>query len=265
MSNNKLVTLFVLASIFGSTVSGAPHSVSASPSVLRVVLDPGHGGENKGAPCGQSQQCFEKDLTLPIALKTERYLRAQGVEVYLTRRQDTAVGISDRVQFANQVSADVLISIHLNASDEIGPSGFMTFALSETGLTEAESRLMRFEALAPVSLKKSTSQKYRSSDLEDILFDLTIGHGQVESVRLADSIQKALSSGSTFENKGIRQAPFHVLMGASMPAVVCELGFLNHPNEGPFLRSDQGQEKLSESLAKGILAFARQTKIHPER
>ena len=265
MSNNKSLIAFVLLSLVSVFAFGVPRSVNSNPAALRVVLDPGHGGENKGAPCGQSQACFEKDLTLPIALKTERYLRAQGAEVYLTRRQDTAVGISDRVQFANQVSADVLISIHLNASDEVGPSGFMTFALSETGLTEAESRLMRFESLAPVSLKRSTSQKYRSSDLEDILFDLTIGHGQVESVRLADSIQKALSQTSPFENKGIRQAPFHVLMGASMPAVVCELGFLNHPNEGPFLRSEQGQEKLSESLAKGILAFARQTKITPER
>lgn len=265
MTNIKTLIVFVLASMFCSPTLSAPQAMAPNPSALRVVLDPGHGGENKGAPCGQSQGCFEKDLTLPIALKTERYLRAQGVEVYLTRRQDTEVGISDRVQFANQVSADVLVSIHLNASDEIGPSGFMTFALSETGLTEAESRLMRFESLAPISLKRSTSQKYRSSDLEDILFDLTIGHGQVQSVRLADSIQRALSTASPFENKGIRQAPFHVLMGASMPAVVCELGFLNHPKEGPFLRSDKGQERLSESLAQGILTYAQQTRTTQER
>ena len=262
---NKALLVFSFIMLSSSTIMASPKEATKLKTAIRVVLDPGHGGDNKGAPCGQTDRCFEKDLTLPIALKTERYLRAEGVEVYLTRRQDTEVSISDRVQFSNQVSADVLISIHLNASDEVGPSGFMTFALSQTGLTEAESRLMKFESLAPVSLKRSTAQKYRSSDLEDILFDLTIGHGQVESVRLANEIQKALVKGSPFENKGIRQAPFHVLMGASMPAVVCELGFLNHPREGPYLRSEKGQASLSKALAKGILAYAKTRRTTGER
>ena len=225
------------------------------PQPYRIVLDPGHGGENKGAPCGTDDQCFEKELTLPIAQKAESYLRGMGTEVYMTRRSDTAVEISDRVQFANQLSADVLVSIHLNASEKVGPSGYMTFALSEKGLSEAETRLMKFESLAPVSLKRSTRQRYRSTDVEDLLFDLTINRGQVESVRLADSIQNALSRASAFPNKGIRQAPFHVLMGAAMPAVVCELGFLNHPKEGEFLRSELGQDALAKALAKGIVSY----------
>jgi N-acetylmuramoyl-L-alanine amidase len=265
MTVSKISFLFVMVcATWSVTLASPPDALTPKPPI-RVVLDPGHGGPNQGAPCGQSEGCFEKDLTLPIALKTESYLRAQGVEVYLTRRQDMEVSISDRVQFANQVSADVLVSIHLNASDDIGPSGFMTFALSQAGLTEAEARLMKFESLAPVSLTRSTEQKYRSSDLEDILFDLTIGHGQVESVRLADQIQNALSTASPFPNKGIRQAPFHVLMGAAMPAVVCELGFLNHPKEGPFLRSEKGQASLSKALAKGILTYAKKQSKTVER
>ena len=220
-----------------------------------VVLDPGHGGHNHGAPCAPQADCFEKHLTLPIALETESYLRTQGVDVFLTRRDDTDIAISDRVQFANQVGADVLISIHLNASEKVGPSGFMTFTLSPPGMSDAEARLAKFESLAPTSLDRQTTERFRSSDLEDILFDLTVTHGQIASVKLAHEIQKALSQYSRFENKGIRQAPFHVLMGASMPAVVCELGFLNHPVEGEFLRSKAGQTRLAKALSQGILEF----------
>ena len=228
---------------------------SADKEQFRVVLDPGHGGSNHGAPCAPQGPCFEKHLTLPIALYAESYLRSKGVDVYLTRRDDTDIKISDRVQFANQVGADALISIHLNASDKVGPSGFMTFTLSAPGMSDAEARLVKFESLAPTSLDQRASERYRSSDLEDILFDLTVNHGQVESVRLAHEIQKALRTASKFEDKGIRQAPFHILMGASMPAVVCELGFLNHPVEGEFLRSKAGQIGLAQALSDGVLAF----------
>ena len=219
----------------------------------------------RGHPAVRIIIVSRRRLTLPIAQKTEQYLRGMGAEVYMTRRSDTAVGISDRVQFANQLSADVLVSIHLNASETIGPSGFMTFTLAEKGLGEAEARLMKFESLAPVSLKRSTQQRYRSTDLEDLLFDLTINRGQVESVRLADAIQKGLSQASPFPNKGIRQAPFHVLMGAVMPAVVCELGFLNHPKEGQFLRSSTGQDALAKALAQGIMSYLDERKIRGER
>ncbi|MGB0647374.1 MAG: N-acetylmuramoyl-L-alanine amidase family protein [Bradymonadia bacterium] len=258
LSSIRFVGVFFAVAFFGLICPLCTISAQVSnsrQSAHRIVLDPGHGGDNKGAPCGIQHDCFEKDLTLPIAKKTEKHLRSLGAEVYMTRRSDTAVGISDRVQFANQLSADVLVSIHLNASETVGPSGFMTFALSEKGLGEAEARLMKFESLAPVSLKRSTQQRYRSTDLEDLLFDLTINRGQIESVRLADAIQKGLSRASPFPNKGIRQAPFHVLMGAAMPAVVCELGFLNHPEEGGFLRSEMGQDALAKALAEGIISY----------
>ena len=233
---------------------------SALASPAKIVLDPGHGGENKGAPCDAAETCFEKELTLPIALLTEKYLRQQGAEVYLTRRSDVEVGISERVQFANQLGADVLVSIHLNASDRVGPSGFMTFALSHEALDQSEARLMQFEALAPASLRQATSQRLRSSDLEDILFDLTVDRGQKQSAYLAHHLQKALREASSFPDQGVRQAPFHVLLGASMPAVVCELGFLNHPREGQFLRSAAGQNALALALADGILTFLNDSK-----
>jgi len=138
MTTSKISLLLVMVCMSWSVTFASSPDHLKRKDPIRVVLDPGHGGSNQGAPCGQSEGCFEKDLTLPIALKTEGYLRSKGVEVYLTRRQDMEVSISDRVQFANQVSADVLVSIHLNASDEIGPSGFMkavciSFELAWTG------------------------------------------------------------------------------------------------------------------------------------
>ena len=253
------IPLFLCLLVLPITVVANPSNVSKL-APLRVVLDPGHGGSNLGAPCGKDRRCHEKELTLPIALLTEERLRAAGAEVYMTRRQDLDVGISDRVQFANQLSADVLVSIHLNSSDEVGPSGYMTFILAERGLAESESRLIQFESLAPISLQARSSQRFRSSDLDDILFDLTTSHGQRESAYLAESIQLALRSASPYRDQGIRQAPFHILMGAAMPAVVCELGFLNHPKEGKFLRSADGQKRLAAAISDGILAYGKRLK-----
>lgn len=250
------VRLILCFLVLFSSAQAKPGDEQVS-STLRVVLDPGHGGSNLGAPCGRDPHCHEKQLTLPIALLTETRLRAAGAEVYMTRRKDEDVGISDRVQFANQLSADVLVSIHLNSSDEVGPSGYMTFILAEKGIGESEARLIQFESLAPVSLKARSSQRYRSSDLDDILFDLTTSHAQRESAHLAQTIQVALGKASPFRDHGIRQAPFHILMGAAMPAVVCELGFLNHPTEGKFLRSPQGQARLATAIANGILAYGK--------
>ena len=111
-----------------------------------------------------------------------------------------------------------------------------------------------------MSLENRSGQRYRSSDLDDILFDLTVSHGQRESALLAEDIQIALGKASPYPNKGIRQAPFHILMGAAMPAVVCELGFLNHPEEGKFLRSVEGQKKLADAVAAGILSYVKKSK-----
>ena len=261
---HAFVQLILCLLIFLPAVQAQPGGVQTQ-STLRIVLDPGHGGSNLGAPCGQDPHCHEKQLTLPIALLTESRLRAAGAEVYMTRRQDEDVGISDRVQFANQLSADVLVSIHLNSSDEVGPSGYMTFILAEKGIAESEARLIQFESLAPISLKDRSSQRYRSSDLDDILFDLTVADAQRESAHLAQSIQVALGEASPFRDQGIRQAPFHILMGAAMPAVVCELGFLNHPTEGKFLRSVKGQERLATAIANGILAYGKRIQQQKKR
>ena len=227
--------------------------VAAAPT--KVVIDPGHGGENLGAPCRFYPGCREKDLTLPLALELETLLRDAGIEVYLTRRNDKDMSISERVQFANQLNAAVFVSLHLNASEKVGPSGFMTFLLAPEGLKLAETRLIHFETLQPGALTDRVHEQFVSTDVEDILMDMTINHAQVESAELAQSIQSALATASPFPNLGVRQAPFHVLMGGTMPSVVVELGFLNHPKEGPFLASKEGQSSLARGLRDGILDF----------
>ena len=160
----------------------------------------------RGHPAVRIIIVSEGSFVLPLLRRPNNTLEVWA-RVYMTRRSDTAVGISDRVQFANQLSADVLVSIHLNAS-ELSVQRLYAFTLAEKGLGEAEARLMKFESLAPVSLKRSTQQRYRSTDLEDLLFDLTINRGQVESVRLADAIPEGLSRASPFPNKGIRRHRF---------------------------------------------------------
>ena len=170
--------------------------------------------------------------------------------------------ISERVQYANQLDADAFVSIHLNASETVAPSGFMTFILSPEGLDESETRLIHFETLEPGVLATRSNQKFRSTDTEDILLDMTVNHAQLVSASLAQEIQLALKTVSAFPDLGVRQAPFHVLMGGTMPAVVCELGFLNHPKEGAYVMSIRGQNELAQGLGKGILTFLNRSEFN---
>ena len=190
-----------------------------------------------------------------MALELETLLRDAGIEVYLTRRNDKDMSISERVQFANQLNAAVFVSLHLNASEKVGPSGFMTFLLAPEGLKLAETRLIHFETLQPGALTDRVHEQFVSTDVEDILLDLTINHAQVESAELAQSIQSASRNSFPVSESWRSSSTVSRSDGRDDAICRCELGFLNHPKEGPFLASKEGQSLLARGLRDGILDF----------
>ncbi len=227
-----------------------------SPRPPVVVLDPGHGGSNQGAPARARGTGFEKEHTLLIAQRTAQRLRDSGVRVFLTRETDIDLALADRVRFANAKRADVFVSLHLNSTEKPGPVGHETFFLALEASNEAARRLSRFEN--DEGGPRSTAQLQAPDDaVAGILLDLTQTRAHHDAERLAAAIQAQMAPRSPFPNRGVLQAPFVVLMGAAMPAVVVEAGFLNHPREGLFVTSPEGHEKISEAVATGVLDFLR--------
>ncbi|MCS7182718.1 MAG: N-acetylmuramoyl-L-alanine amidase [Thermoanaerobaculum sp.] len=207
-----------------------------------VVLDPGHGGDDEGAkgPSG----VLEKNLTLTLSRRVAGYLQRAGVAVRLTREGDEALGLADRVAVANRLQADCFVSIHVNAATARGARGAETYFMSaEPSDSEAAQAAARENAPAgPVQL---------------ILWELAHVANLEASSRLALELQTRLNQLSGIRDRGVKQAPFAVLTGATMPAVLVEVGFLSNPEEEVRLSSPAEQERLAATLAEGILAFLR--------
>ncbi len=227
---------------------------TAAPGLSTVVLDPGHGGANEGALCPHTGQ-HEKVYTLQIAQAAAEHLRAAGVKVILTREDDRDLALADRVRLANDAGADVLVSIHLNSSPRAGPVGHETYFLSLSASDEAARRLALFENDgAPVPEEPAPSAQ---GDLAAILMDLGQTQAHHDAQALAAHLVRRLAPRTPFPARGVKQAPFVVLLGAKMPAVVTEVGFINHKDEGRYVTSDAGIAAVARGLAEGILDFGR--------
>jgi N-acetylmuramoyl-L-alanine amidase len=225
-----------------------------APGLHTVVVDPGHGGLNEGALCPMTGQ-REKLYTLRIAKAVGERLRAAGVKVVLTREDDRDVSLADRVRLANEADADLLVSIHLNSSPAAGPVGHETYFLSVDATDEAARRLAAFEnAEAPTTQPAADPG---AGDVAAILQDLDVTRAQRDAQALAAALDRHLASHSPYPARGVKQAPFAVLMGARMPAVVCEVGFINHKDEGRFVTGDAGEAEIAKGIAEGVLEFGR--------
>jgi N-acetylmuramoyl-L-alanine amidase len=200
-----------------------------------IVIDPGHGGSNIGAQGAAG--ALEKELTLQLARTLRSELeRRLPVRVVLTRNEDAELPLDTRVAVANQQKADLFISLHLNASPGRNAQGAETYFLNLVASDERAAQSARSEnAGDPLT------------DLQLILWDLAQSHHMAESQRLAGLIQEELNKALELRNRGVKQAPFRVLMGAAMPAVLVELGFLSNPRE---------EERLTDPLYRSRLAGA---------
>lgn len=236
-------------------VSFALLTGAAPPGLSVVVLDPGHGGTNMGAKA-HATGGWEKQNTLRIARLVAEHLRAEGVTVWMTRQTDLDMTLADRVKYANSHRADCFVSIHLNSTEKPGPVGHETFFLALESTDEAAKRLATFENTEGQG-QVLADVKPSDDAVADILLDLARSQAHEDSQALAAAIQRRMSKQSPFPNRGVLQAPFVVLMGAAMPAVVVEAGFLNHPEEGKFVTSPEGHARIARGIADGILDFGR--------
>lgn len=208
-----------------------------------VVLDPGHGGSNPGA-AGAVDGLFEKQLTLVIALQVRDRLVAAGLDVALTRQRDATLTLRQRVAEANRRGADLFVSIHANASIERVQRGFETFVLTAAGV-DVDGRALRSET--------GTPRPGVDAETALVLDDLERGAAQWEAADLAADVQRELRAvRGAAGDRGVRQDAHHVLLGATMPAVLVEVGFIDHPIEGRELATAALQAQLADALARAI-------------
>lgn len=227
-----------------------PFSVLAGLKIRRVVLDPGHGGKDTGAigPDGAK----EKDLTLAMAKRLRVHLEALGLEVLLTREDDRTLSLEDRTRFANEKGADLFLSIHVNAAKNRKAYGIETYTLN----LNSDRYAMRLAA------RENASSERTIGDLQFILADLATKANTDDSVKLAKLVQSKMVSKlrsrhgkDKIRDLGVKQALFFVLVGAKMPAVLLETGFISHPEEGKRLQSGSYQEDLMRGVAEGVRQF----------
>jgi N-acetylmuramoyl-L-alanine amidase len=223
--------------------------------VRRVVIDPGHGGKDYGAP-GYLKGVHEKNVALQIAKKLAQKIKAElGLEVILTRNRDRFLTLEERTAFANTKSADLFISIHTNASRDRRAYGMETYFLN---LATDE------EAIRVAAMENATSTK-NISDLQKILNDLMQNAKINESSRLAAYVQSSMirhlknKRYSRIKSKGVKQAPFYVLLGAQMPSILIETAFISNPRECKRLVSAKFQERLAEGIVEGIRSYIKAT------
>ena len=217
---------------------------------LTVILDPGHGGTNTGA-YGPEAAITEKRLTLELCQRVAARLRwlVPGARVQLTRTRDEYLTLAERVRRANAQQGRLFISVHANASDTRSRSGFESFILSRDASDLEAARLALFENTSAASGAVAS----RGSALRTILAELQQSATQVASLRLARAVQRRLVEVRGAErNRGVRQAAFDVLMGLRMPAVLVEVGYLDHPAEGPELRQVAVQERIASAIAAAV-------------
>jgi N-acetylmuramoyl-L-alanine amidase len=228
----------------------SPLDPSAFPlKVERVVLDPGHGGTSFGTrtPSGLT----EKELALDIARRARRFLESRGLEVTLTREEDADLPLEERARRANEAGADLFVSIHLNWIENRRVRGVETYYLGPTD----------DPYLTQLAAAENRGSGYSLADLKRLVEEVYVGARQQESRRLAEEVQAALldslrAINPAVEDRGVKTAPFIVLMETEMPAILAEVSCLSNEREAELLARPLYREHIAEAVAAGIRAYA---------
>jgi N-acetylmuramoyl-L-alanine amidase len=240
---------------FYRSAPAAPGGAPAAEGLRVIVIDPGHGGSDPGALGPSGLQ--EKELTLDIARRVAALLQEDaGVRVLLTRSTDRFMALRERTTFANRERADLFVSIHANSAPAAAATGAETYFLS----SEATDNAARQAAAAEnrvIALEANTKGGASRDLLRSILWDLAQSDFQQESSRLAEGVQNTLDRALRLPSRGVKQAPFYVLGGAAMPAILVEVGFMTNPAEEQRLRDDGYRDRIARAIAAGLGGYKR--------
>ena len=221
--------------------------------VARIVIDPGHGGYDPGA---MNDGVSEADVVLDVAMRLERLLAQQpGAEVVLTRRANVYVPLEERTAIANRAGADLFLSIHANASEDDRARGIETYFLNFAPNPAAEAIAARENAASARTMRQ----------LPDIVKAIALNNKIDESRDFASLVQSAMlerlkRGNGNVKDLGVKQAPFMVLIRATMPSILAEISFLTNPQEATLLRGTTYRQQIAEALFNGVMRYQRSLK-----
>jgi N-acetylmuramoyl-L-alanine amidase len=223
--------------------------------VARIVIDPGHGGHDPGA---KARGIEEADLVLDVALRVEALLKNAGVEVIMTRRTNTFVALEERTAIANRAGADLFLSIHSNASASDSARGVETYFLNFASNPAAEA----------VAARENAGGARTMRNLPDIVRAIALNNKIDESRDFAAMVQTSLytklqKTNKNVRNLGVKQAPFMVLVGATMPSILAEISFITNRQEAALLKTDKYKQQIAEALFTGVLKYQQALKKAP--
>jgi len=216
----------------------------------RIVIDAGHGGHDTGTigPTG----LMEKDLCLDVALRLGKIIEQKlpGADVVYTRSDDTFVPLEERTNIANQAKADLFLSIHANSSRDHAARGIETYYLNLKGSAEAME----------VAARENASSQEGIHELQDMVMKIAKTEKIDESKELAEDVQDSLSkriqkTSKPVKNRGVRKAPFVVLIGADMPSILTEISFLSNPADEQLLKKPENRQRVAEGLYQGVASY----------
>ena len=215
----------------------------------KIVIDPGHGGHDTGTigPNG----LLEKDLVLDVSRRLGKLLEGRlGADVVFTRREDTFIPLETRTSIANQEQADLFVSVHANSSRDPDARGVETYYLNFTSSPEALEVAARENAASDKSIH----------ELQDLVKKIALKEKIEESREFASDIQQSLHTGLASKSPGIRdrgvkKAPFVVLIGANMPSILAEISFISNPGDEKRLKGPEYRQRIAESLYRGISRY----------
>jgi N-acetylmuramoyl-L-alanine amidase len=251
----RRVPLRALGAALCVWLASAPPGFAGDPTSDRfasVVLDPGHGGDDHGAegPGG----LVEKNLVLDVAQRVRQRLRAAGLRVVLTRDDDVYVPLARRTAIANEARADLFVSIHANASSAHSARGVETFFLS---LAASDDAARQVAARENAAFRDAALPAAADDPLVSILGDMAVADQLRESDEFARLAMQEVSGVYAVPSRGVKQAPFVVLMGLAMPASLVEIGFVSNNQEAQSLANDAHRDHIADALSRAVLEFGR--------
>jgi N-acetylmuramoyl-L-alanine amidase len=239
----------------------APPAAPADGSVRRIVIDPGHGGDDPGAKGFHG--LVEKEITLDLARRLARRIHAlPGYEAVLTRSGDYFVRLGDRRKFARTKKGDVFISLHANAARNKQANGFEIYFLSLSGATDQMARELADKENAADLI--GGVPREAEEEVLSILYDYLQEEGMKRSEALAEEIWNVFRNGREMELRNVKQAGFAVLKSLEIPAVLVEVGFVSNRSDAALLAKDDFRDRVAERIAAGVERYFRRADSAPE-
>jgi N-acetylmuramoyl-L-alanine amidase len=223
--------------------------------IARIAIDPGHGGRDPGA---KIKGLTESNLVVDVALRLEKLLKNQNVDVVMTRRTNEFVPLEERTAIANRSGADLFLSIHANASETPSVRGIETYFLNFAPNPEAEA----------IAARENAGSSRSMHDLPDMVEAIALNNKIDESRDFATIVQSTLYNrlrkvNKNLKNLGVKQAPFMVLIGATMPSILAEISFMTNDEEAVLLKTDKYRQQIADALLAGIMSYQGSLKKGP--